>query len=195
MHNPENLSYNWAVAATQDNVNDFYDILEKVPDNSGLKDKPNHIWNLEETGFYMVPKPNKRISSKGSRSTTSVVYQTSAASLANYALTSTKSSASRFLSNAVHCTTTKRKRWRPGLPIPTPPDDITLTEVIQSVPDVQTELQNDPDFVEDDAINEPHFLTQEDLNDLVRYLGLSKSKGELLASRLKGWKLLQIKPK
>ncbi|KAJ4430296.1 hypothetical protein ANN_22509, partial [Periplaneta americana] len=80
---------------------------------------------------------------------------------------------------------------RPGLPIPTPPDDITLTEVIQSVPDVQTELQNDSDFVEYDTINEPHFLTQENLNDLVRDLGLSKSKAELLASRLKGWKLLQ----
>ncbi|KAJ4445670.1 hypothetical protein ANN_12354 [Periplaneta americana] len=71
----------------------------------------------------------------------------------------------------------------PGLPIPTPPDDITLTEVIQSVPDVQTELQNDPDFVEDDTINEPNFLTQEDLNDLVRDLGLSKSMSRI--TRLK----------
>ncbi|KAJ4443238.1 hypothetical protein ANN_04906 [Periplaneta americana] len=84
---------------------------------------------------------------------------------------------------------------RPRLPIPTPPEDITLTEVIQSVPDVQTELQNDPDFVEYDTINGPHFLTQENLNDLVRDLGLSKSKAELLASRLKGWKLLQVTPK
>ncbi|KAJ4445211.1 hypothetical protein ANN_07012 [Periplaneta americana] len=84
---------------------------------------------------------------------------------------------------------------RPGRPIPTPPDDITLTEVIQSVPDVQTELQNHPDFVEDDTINELHFLTQKDLNDLVQDLGLSKSKAELLASRLKGWKLLQVTPK
>ena len=75
----------------------------------------------------------------------------------------------------------------PELPIPTPPDDITLTEVTESVPHVQ----NDPDFVEDDTINEPHFLTQEDLNDLVRNLGLCKSKVELLSSRLKGWKLLQ----
>ena len=39
--------------------------------------------------------------------------------------------------------------------------------------------------------NKPHFLTQEDLNDVVRDLGLSKSKAELLASSLKGWNLLQ----
>ena len=77
----------------------------------------------------------------------------------------------------------------PGLPIPTPPDDITLTEIIESV-HVQNALQNDPDFVEDDTINEPYFLTQKDLNDLVWELGLSNSKAELFASRLKGWKLL-----
>lgn len=76
----------------------------------------------------------------------------------------------------------------PGLPIPSPPDDITMTE---EFPDIQDELQNDSDFVEEDATNEPHFLTQDDLNDLVRDLGLSKNKAELLASRLKGWKLLQ----
>ena len=44
----------------------------------------------------------------------------------------------------------------------------------------QNALQNDPDFVEDDTVN-----------DLVRNLGLSKSKAELLASRKRGWKLLQ----
>ncbi|KAJ4447403.1 hypothetical protein ANN_09410 [Periplaneta americana] len=87
------------------------------------------------------------------------------------------------------------KASKPGVLIPTPPDDITLTEVIQSGPDVQTELQNDPDFVEDDTLNVPDFLTQEDLNDLVRDPGLSKSKAESLASRLKGWKLLQVTPK
>ncbi|PSN47238.1 hypothetical protein C0J52_16563 [Blattella germanica] len=47
------------------------------------------------------------------------------------------------------------------------------------------------DFAEDDAINEPHFLTQEDFNYLVQDLGLSKSKAELLASILKGRKLQQ----
>ena len=38
---------------------------------------------------------------------------------------------------------------------------------------------------------EPHFLTQGDLQDLARDLKLSKEKSEILASRLKQWNLLQ----
>ena len=39
--------------------------------------------------------------------------------------------------------------------------------------------------------NEPHWITQEDLNDLARDLYLSKQLLELLASRLKQWNLVQ----
>ena len=39
--------------------------------------------------------------------------------------------------------------------------------------------------------NEPHWITQEDLNDLARDLYLSKQQSELLASRLKQWDLVQ----
>ena len=39
--------------------------------------------------------------------------------------------------------------------------------------------------------NEPHWVTQEDLNDLARDLYLSKQQSELLASRLKPWNLGQ----
>ena len=39
--------------------------------------------------------------------------------------------------------------------------------------------------------NEPHWMTQEDLNDLARDLYLSKQQSELLASRLKQWNLVQ----
>ena len=39
--------------------------------------------------------------------------------------------------------------------------------------------------------NEPHWITQEDLNDLARYLYLSKQQSELLASRFKQWILVQ----
>lgn len=78
----------------------------------------------------------------------------------------------------------------PGLPIPTPPDDINVTEDFESDDHIgELQQQCDPDFVEGVNINEPHFLTQEDLNDLVRDLGSSKNKAELLASRLKGWHL------
>ena len=39
--------------------------------------------------------------------------------------------------------------------------------------------------------NEPHWITQEDLNDLARYLYLSKQQSELFASRLKQWNRVQ----
>ena len=39
--------------------------------------------------------------------------------------------------------------------------------------------------------NEPHWITQEDLNDLTRDLYLSKQQSEILASRLKQWNLIQ----
>jgi len=37
---------------------------------------------------------------------------------------------------------------------------------------------------------DPHLLTQEDLNDMVRDLNLSKQQSELLCFRLKSWNLL-----
>jgi hypothetical protein len=38
---------------------------------------------------------------------------------------------------------------------------------------------------------QPHILTQDELNDLVRDLEVSKSKAELLGSRLQQWNLLE----
>lgn len=43
---------------------------------------------------------------------------------------------------------------------------------------------------EKEISNYPHFVTQSDLNDLVRDLNLSKENSELLASRLRDWNLL-----
>ena len=77
-------------------------------------------------------------------------------------------------------------------PVPVPPSDI----------DIQTDddEDNDDDRV-DDAGDElyavesedklPHLITQEELNDLVRDLSLSKEKAEILGSRLQEWNLLQ----
>jgi hypothetical protein len=49
----------------------------------------------------------------------------------------------------------------------------------------------DPTFEGSCSSSEPHLLTQGDLNDLVRDLNLSTKEAEILASRLKGWNLLQ----
>lgn len=48
--------------------------------------------------------------------------------------------------------------------------------------------ERDPLYIPD--TDEPHPLSQGDLNDLVRDLNLSKSSSELLASRLQQWSLL-----
>ncbi|GFO50462.1 hypothetical protein PoB_007696700 [Plakobranchus ocellatus] len=47
------------------------------------------------------------------------------------------------------------------------------------------------DFLPPPVSTEPHFLSQEDLNDLCRDLYLSQRQSEILASRLKEWNLVQ----
>jgi len=48
----------------------------------------------------------------------------------------------------------------------------------------------DPTFAGACSSNEPHLLTQGDLDNFVCELNLSKKQAELLSSRLKGWNLL-----
>ncbi|EZA55104.1 hypothetical protein X777_05359 [Ooceraea biroi] len=52
--------------------------------------------------------------------------------------------------------------------------------------------ENDHDgrFEESTFSSKPHSLTQNDLNDLVRDLNLSKRQAELLGSRMRNWNLL-----
>jgi len=49
----------------------------------------------------------------------------------------------------------------------------------------------DPTLAGACSSNEPHMLTQGDLNDIVRDLNLSKKQAERLGSRLKGWNLFR----
>jgi len=49
------------------------------------------------------------------------------------------------------------------------------------------EEPTDPDF-QGPASGSPHRLTQNEMNDPARDLGLPKVKAELLASRMKQWK-------
>ena len=65
------------------------------------------------------------------------------------------------------------------LPIPKPPSDLPV------ISDESAECSTDSSTDFDPCVSErrPHFITQEDLNDLVHDLNLSKDKSELLASR------------
>ena len=74
------------------------------------------------------------------------------------------------------------------LPVPKPQcnkvsEDLTLSEDIED---------SDDDFnISQTYMSlEPHFPSQQEVDDLVRDLGLTKSIAELLTSRLKEWNLL-----
>ncbi|KAK8372271.1 hypothetical protein O3P69_017786 [Scylla paramamosain] len=45
----------------------FYDMLEKEMDRLNIKDRPECIYNLDETGFPMDPSKSKTIGSKGEK--------------------------------------------------------------------------------------------------------------------------------
>jgi hypothetical protein len=81
-----------------------------------------------------------------------------------------------------------------SLPVPKPPESWTLDEEDEKETGddeepTQMEAAADPDFVPSTS-SDPHLISQAELNDLVRDLGLSKSQAELLGSRLQGWNLL-----
>lgn len=78
------------------------------------------------------------------------------------------------------------------LPIPEPPDSFEIEDDDEDEECSNTNVSSssDPDFISDEACTEPHRITQNELNDLVRDLDLSKGKAELLGSRLQQWNLL-----
>jgi hypothetical protein len=79
------------------------------------------------------------------------------------------------------------------LPLPKPPTNMTLSDSESSDEDVYQANNNMycDTFAGACSSNEPHLLTQGDLNDIIRDLNLSKQQAELLGSRLKGWNLLR----
>jgi hypothetical protein len=82
-----------------------------------------------------------------------------------------------------------------GLPVPVPPQQYILdsddepTENREKTP--QPSTSTDFDFTAGLQFNEFHRITQEELNDVVSDLDLTKSKAELLGSRLQQWSLLK----
>ena len=73
--------------------------------------------------------------------------------------------------------------------MPNPPTNMTLSDGESSddgVGQANHNMDCDPTFAVASFSNEPHLLTQGDLNDIVRDLNLSKKQAELLGSRLNG---------
>ena len=83
------------------------------------------------------------------------------------------------------------------LPVPTPPVNKDLLsssdEEMPSRDDCaeSISLEDIESTYSGTSGNEPHWITQEDLNDLARDLYLSKQQSRLLVSRLKQWNLVQ----
>ena len=78
--------------------------------------------------------------------------------------------------------------------MPRPPTNMTLSDCESSDEDVaqaNNKMDCGPTFAGASSSNEPHLMTQGDLNDIVCDLNLSKKQTELLGSRLKGWNLLR----
>jgi len=80
------------------------------------------------------------------------------------------------------------------LTVPKPPTNIMLSDNESSDEDVgqaDNNMDCDPTFAGACSSNEPHLLTQGDLNDIIHDLNLSKRQAELLGFGLKGWNLLR----
>ena len=59
--NAQNLSAARAMATNPVQVDKFFDLLKKWVRDSEIEFKPNHIWNVDETGITDVPKERKVI--------------------------------------------------------------------------------------------------------------------------------------
>ena len=75
------------------------------------------------------------------------------------------------------------------LPLPKPPSK-KAPEDLAGSEDIEKDSDDEFNISHTDMISEPHFPSQQELNDLVRDMGLTKSNAELLTSRLKQWNLL-----
>lgn len=72
-----------------------------------------------------------------------------------------------------------------AMPVPISPNIAGRADELDSEPgESEKSFQDDPDFLPSES-EEPHVITQEELNDLIQDLELPNTKAQLLASRLK----------
>ena len=76
------------------------------------------------------------------------------------------------------------------LPVPVTPPCLPELKGKSSENSENSSCDSDGTFQLSQEATKPHLISQEDLNDLVRDLNLTKSNSELLASRLQQWNLL-----
>ena len=72
LRTPATLSMFRASASTKDCIDGYFDVFEKVLDDNGLHDQPSLIFNMDETGFPLDPKPMKTVHERGEKNPISV---------------------------------------------------------------------------------------------------------------------------
>lgn len=64
---PEILSINRSQCATRESLNDFYKMIEDLYKKLDIMDKPDRIWNLDETGFMFVMRSGNIVALTGKK--------------------------------------------------------------------------------------------------------------------------------
>lgn len=67
LRDPETLSHTRIIGGSDAILEKYFDLLEKTIDEAKLNDRPCQIFNLDETGFPLSPKPPKIVSRKGEK--------------------------------------------------------------------------------------------------------------------------------
>ena len=69
---PATLSHARARASSRECINDYFDLLERTLQESGLVEYPALIFNMDESGFPLDPKPLKSVHCSGDKNPYSV---------------------------------------------------------------------------------------------------------------------------
>ena len=65
LRNPEMLTHCRITGASDANIENYFDLLEKTIYEAEINERPCQIFNLDESGFPLNPKPPKVIAKKG----------------------------------------------------------------------------------------------------------------------------------
>ncbi|XP_068081804.1 uncharacterized protein [Anabrus simplex] len=63
---PQGLSVDRAMAMNREAIAEYFSLILDVLSANNLLDKPGHLYNMDETGFQMNPRPDTVIAEKGS---------------------------------------------------------------------------------------------------------------------------------
>ena len=67
LRTPAPLSFSRAIASDRESINSYFDLLEETLLENNILNKPSNIFNLDESGFPLNPRPLKVLCRKGSR--------------------------------------------------------------------------------------------------------------------------------